>query len=167
MAEKIAARLRGNPVFAKVEIAGPGFINLRLCPEWLAGRLKDMAAGDRLGLPPVQAPRTIVVDFSSRAAAATFAPGAPSFAACSSIAAAFAWTAAVESFASAVWIAMAGSTRAAGTLSAQAGKDHASAIATTVIVRASILTSQSSTESSPAGCSSQSKAAPPCARRRP
>jgi arginyl-tRNA synthetase len=30
VAEKIAARLKANPLFAKVEIAGPGFINLDL-----------------------------------------------------------------------------------------------------------------------------------------
>ena len=30
VAEKIAARLKANPIFAKVEIAGPGFINLDL-----------------------------------------------------------------------------------------------------------------------------------------
>ena len=30
IAEKIAARLKADPLFAKVEIAGPGFINLDL-----------------------------------------------------------------------------------------------------------------------------------------
>jgi arginyl-tRNA synthetase len=39
IAEKIAARLRGDPQFAKVEIAGPGFINLDLTDAVLDGRI--------------------------------------------------------------------------------------------------------------------------------
>jgi arginyl-tRNA synthetase len=38
IAEKIAARLKANPIFAKVEIAGPGFINLDLTDAALAER---------------------------------------------------------------------------------------------------------------------------------
>ena len=48
------------------EIAGPGFINLRLREDWLAGQLKlaspDMA---RLGVARVAAPRRYVLDYSS------------------------------------------------------------------------------------------------------
>ena len=43
------------------DIAGPGFINLRLKPEALAGLLERMDAPD-LGLPAPATPRTIVVD---------------------------------------------------------------------------------------------------------
>ncbi|MEQ8844254.1 MAG: arginine--tRNA ligase [Phycisphaerales bacterium] len=42
-------------------IAGPGFINIRLRPEALAGLLGELA-GDALGLPPAAEPRKIVVD---------------------------------------------------------------------------------------------------------
>ena len=48
------------------EIAGPGFINVRLKDAWLATQLsatsQDVA---RLGVPTAAAPRTFVVDFSS------------------------------------------------------------------------------------------------------
>jgi arginyl-tRNA synthetase len=39
IAEKIAARLKADPQFAKVEIAGPGFINLALTDAALEGRI--------------------------------------------------------------------------------------------------------------------------------
>src|SRR4249920_95871 len=51
IAEKIAAQLRGNPIFAKIEIAGPGFINLDLTDAALATRLGTMAKDSRLGAP--------------------------------------------------------------------------------------------------------------------
>jgi arginyl-tRNA synthetase len=47
------------------EIAGPGFINLRLKDDWLAAELNRAVHDERLGIPPAQEPRTIVVDYSS------------------------------------------------------------------------------------------------------
>jgi arginyl-tRNA synthetase len=47
------------------EIAGPGFINLRLRDDWLADQLNQAVHDERLGIPPVENPRTIVVDYSS------------------------------------------------------------------------------------------------------
>src|SRR5262245_33582033 len=47
------------------EIAGPGFINLRLRDDWLAARLNEAVQDDRLGNPPTHNPRTIVIDYSS------------------------------------------------------------------------------------------------------
>ncbi len=63
MAEKIAARLRGNPVFAKVEIAGPGFINLEIRDEALAERIRALAADERLSAPENSKGKTAVLDF--------------------------------------------------------------------------------------------------------
>src|ERR1043166_6065048 len=48
IAEKIAARLRADPIFAKVEVAGPGFINLDLTDAALAERVGAMAKADPL-----------------------------------------------------------------------------------------------------------------------
>ncbi|HVZ91180.1 MAG TPA: arginine--tRNA ligase [Rhizomicrobium sp.] len=39
IADKIAARLKANPIFAKVEVAGPGFINLDVSDAALAERM--------------------------------------------------------------------------------------------------------------------------------
>src|SRR6476469_5426575 len=48
------------------QIAGPGFVNLKLKDDWLRAQLAATAAdGDRLGVAKAKAPRTIVVDYSS------------------------------------------------------------------------------------------------------
>lgn len=47
------------------EVAGPGFINLRLRREWLEQRVERTLGDDRLGVPPVTDARHYVVDFSS------------------------------------------------------------------------------------------------------
>ena len=48
------------------QIAGPGFINLKIKDDWLARNWRRLIAdGDRLGVPQVAEPRTIVVDYSS------------------------------------------------------------------------------------------------------
>ncbi|MEO1498186.1 MAG: arginine--tRNA ligase [Planctomycetota bacterium] len=48
------------------EIAGPGFINLRLRDDWLAAQLSAaLVDTDRLGVAPVATPRKYVLDYSS------------------------------------------------------------------------------------------------------
>jgi arginyl-tRNA synthetase len=63
IAEKIAARLKANPIFAKIEIAGPGFINLDVTDAALAERASVMAQDKRLGAPGSGNGKTAVVDF--------------------------------------------------------------------------------------------------------
>jgi arginyl-tRNA synthetase len=66
IAEKIAARLKVSPIFARVEIAGPGFLNLDVTDETLAKGLGDLARDARLGAPdtgPGDAGRTVMIDF--------------------------------------------------------------------------------------------------------
>ncbi len=63
VAEKIAARLKADPIFAKVEIAGPGFINLDITDEALAERLGTMVKDTRLGAPQTGSGKTVVIDF--------------------------------------------------------------------------------------------------------
>ncbi|MEX2558355.1 MAG: arginine--tRNA ligase, partial [Pirellulales bacterium] len=48
-----------------VQIAGPGFINLRLRDEWLEAQLAAALASPRLAVEPVEPPRTYVVDYSA------------------------------------------------------------------------------------------------------
>jgi arginyl-tRNA synthetase len=57
IAEKIAARLKADPRFAKVEIAGPGFINLDLTDAALDARI---AAPD---VPAAPNGKTVLIDF--------------------------------------------------------------------------------------------------------
>lgn len=47
------------------EIAGPGFINLRVRDDWLVRRMETLRHDPRLGVETVQQPRTYIVDFSS------------------------------------------------------------------------------------------------------
>jgi arginyl-tRNA synthetase len=63
IAEKIAARLKADPVFAKVEIAGPGFINLDVTDAVLAERAATMAKDARLGAPETGSAKSVVIDF--------------------------------------------------------------------------------------------------------
>jgi arginyl-tRNA synthetase len=63
IAEKIAARLKANPIFAKVEIAGPGFINLDVTDDAATARIGAMAKNGTLGAPDTGKGKTIVIDF--------------------------------------------------------------------------------------------------------
>ncbi len=63
IAEKIAARLKANLFFSKVEIAGPGFLNLDVTDAMLAARLDVLRADPRQGAPDTGAGRTLVIDF--------------------------------------------------------------------------------------------------------
>ncbi len=47
------------------EIAGPGFINFRIRPAYLAARLGRLLADPRLGVPETADPKRIVIDYSS------------------------------------------------------------------------------------------------------
>ncbi len=49
----------------KVEVAGPGFINLTLDDHWLRDQLTKALTDERLGIDKVNQPKTFVVDFSS------------------------------------------------------------------------------------------------------
>ena len=62
IAEDAAAILAGNPAFSKAEAVKPGFLNLTLAPEYLAGYLEAMRTGERFGMDLPEA-RTIVVDY--------------------------------------------------------------------------------------------------------
>jgi arginyl-tRNA synthetase len=65
VAQALVDRLDVADCCGPPEIAGPGFINLRLRDDWLAERLAAAAADARLGVPSVARPRTFVVDYSA------------------------------------------------------------------------------------------------------
>ncbi|MDI6775123.1 MAG: arginine--tRNA ligase, partial [Verrucomicrobiota bacterium] len=48
----------------KIEVAGPGFINLRLKTAWLGEYVQDMARTERLGIPLPGQGKTVVLDYS-------------------------------------------------------------------------------------------------------
>ena len=64
IAQMAVDRLEISDLCEPAEIAGPGFINLRLRDEFLTRRISEIAGDDRLGVQPISAPRNVVVDFS-------------------------------------------------------------------------------------------------------
>ena len=66
---KVAEALKGNDVFEKVEIAGPGFLNLTVSSAWLNSQLADLGSRPRCGIPQKGTGKKIVIDYSSPNAA--------------------------------------------------------------------------------------------------
>ena len=66
---KVAEALKGNDVFEKVEIAGPGFLNLTVSSGWLNSQLSTLDSKPSCGIPQNGAGKKIVIDYSSPNAA--------------------------------------------------------------------------------------------------
>jgi len=66
LAELVLERLDVGDICEQPEIAGPGFINLRLKTDFLAASLLEINADreNRLGVSRISQPKTFVVDFS-------------------------------------------------------------------------------------------------------
>jgi arginyl-tRNA synthetase len=65
VAQEIIGKLDVADLCAPPEIAGAGFINFRLKPEWLAQRFGQLLGDARLGVPEPPRAKKIVIDFSS------------------------------------------------------------------------------------------------------
>ncbi|MFT6339899.1 MAG: arginyl-tRNA synthetase [Alcanivorax sp.] len=65
LAEKLIAALPTDNAVAKVEIAGPGFINFFQADDWLTGLLDQALADEHLGVARPEQAQTVVVDYSS------------------------------------------------------------------------------------------------------
>ena len=63
IAARVAARLGDDPDLASVEVAGPGFINLRVADALLAERTMAVEASALAGATPVETPRRVLVDY--------------------------------------------------------------------------------------------------------
>ena len=55
-----------TPTWPKVEIAGPGYVNLHLTSECLGRLLQQMATSPSHGVRPRYAGQTVIVDFRRR-----------------------------------------------------------------------------------------------------
>lgn len=64
LAEQVLSHLDLTGIASKVEIAGPGFINIFLDPAFLAKHVNHALASERLGITQ-PTPQTIVVDYSA------------------------------------------------------------------------------------------------------
>jgi arginyl-tRNA synthetase len=63
IAQAVAEALRGDPRLASVEVAGPGFVNLRVTDSALNARAAEIAADPRAGAREVETPRRVLVDY--------------------------------------------------------------------------------------------------------
>ncbi|MEN9491850.1 MAG: arginine--tRNA ligase, partial [Pseudomonadota bacterium] len=64
LATEVVAKLNLEGIASKIEIAGPGFINITLAPAYLAAQVQHALADSRLGVPQ-PAMQRVVVDYSS------------------------------------------------------------------------------------------------------
>ncbi|WP_174299753.1 arginine--tRNA ligase [Caulobacter sp. S45] len=63
IAGRVAERLAGDADLASVEVAGPGFVNLRVADRLLAERAMEVEASRLAGAAPVAEPRRVMVDY--------------------------------------------------------------------------------------------------------
>ena len=69
IAEAALAALPRPSFVEKAEIAGPGFINITVSPEWTASLVREAVSSPSLGIPACGAGKTVVMDYSSPNAA--------------------------------------------------------------------------------------------------
>ncbi|HIZ22193.1 MAG TPA: arginine--tRNA ligase [Candidatus Blautia faecigallinarum] len=63
IAEDVVAALGEDTIFTKAEVVKPGFINLNLKGEYLAGYLNRMAEDKKFGVTEAKEPKTIIIDY--------------------------------------------------------------------------------------------------------
>lgn len=63
IANDVVAKLQESTCFASVEAVNPGFINMKVKPEFAADFLQKMAADEMLGVDKEESPKTIMVDY--------------------------------------------------------------------------------------------------------
>lgn len=65
LAEKVVSHLTLDDYVEKIEIAGPGFINLFLNASWIAAQNTLSLVNDKLNLTLAKTPQNIVIDYSA------------------------------------------------------------------------------------------------------
>jgi arginyl-tRNA synthetase len=65
IAQEVAARVDLAPLAGPPEVAGPGFLNVRLRDGWISEALGRLLGDDQLGVAKPQRPKTVVIDYSS------------------------------------------------------------------------------------------------------
>ncbi|MCP5503880.1 MAG: arginine--tRNA ligase [Chlamydiales bacterium] len=65
IAEEIVEKWKPDGVIEKLEVAGPGFINITLTKEFLSKQLTEVTGDSRLGVPSLKKVKRVIVEFSS------------------------------------------------------------------------------------------------------
>ena len=63
IANDVVAKLQESSCFASVEAVNPGFINMKVKPEFAADFLQKMATDEMLGVEKEESPKTIMIDY--------------------------------------------------------------------------------------------------------
>lgn len=63
IANDVVAKLQESACFASVEAVNPGFINMKVKPEFAADFLQKMATDEMLGVEKEESPKTIMIDY--------------------------------------------------------------------------------------------------------
>jgi len=65
VASRLAGHLAGSPIISGAEVSGPGFINITLSDQWIAGMADAQLADPRLSVQKTDQPMRVVVDYSA------------------------------------------------------------------------------------------------------
>jgi len=65
LASEVAKIVDLAPMAGAPEIAGPGFLNVRLQEDWLSGQLGEILTSEKMGSSLQAKPRTVIIDYSS------------------------------------------------------------------------------------------------------
>lgn len=63
IAGEVVEKVKESAMFSEINAVMPGFINLRIAPEYLAGYMNRMAEDPKYGLEETKEPETIIVDY--------------------------------------------------------------------------------------------------------
>lgn len=65
VADQIVKQMPIGTDWEKIDVAGPGFINIRLSTPFIQWRLTEQWKSPTAGITPIDSPRTVIVDYSS------------------------------------------------------------------------------------------------------
>ena len=65
LASQIIEKMDVSGLCETPEIAGPGFINFRICAQAIAARINNLTVDERLGMKTEPSPKRLLIDFSS------------------------------------------------------------------------------------------------------
>lgn len=65
IATKVIENAEKSDCVAKMDVAGPGFINIFLADKWLAGQVEEIGGDPLFGVPQIGGNRSVCIDYSS------------------------------------------------------------------------------------------------------
>ena len=63
IANDVVEKLQNSEIFETIEAVNPGFINIKISKNYLAGYLNDMLEDNKLSVEESKEPKTIVIDY--------------------------------------------------------------------------------------------------------